>query len=102
MDKLTQKESFEAAKLVHAKKELPQPEDDKPFKVDDKPFKLNDRVRVFNKDGNPCKGTVRSIKKDILGIETVSCVCREKYSVGLAEVSRCNVLCVCSLCLLTF
>ena len=67
MDKLTQKESFEAARVAHAKRELPKSEDDKPFKVDD-------RVRMFDKGGNPFKGTVRSIKKLVLGIETVSCV----------------------------
>ena len=67
MDKLTQKESFEAAKVAHAKRESPQPKDDKPFKVDD-------QVRVFNKSGIAFKGTIRSIKKNILGIETVSWV----------------------------
>ena len=67
MDELTRKESFEAARVAHAKRELPQPEDDKPFKV-------YDRVRVFDKGGNPLKGTVRSMTKHVLGIETVSCV----------------------------
>ena len=67
MDKLTQKESFEATKIVHAKGESPQPEDDRPFKLDD-------RVRIFNKSGIAFKGTVRSIKKNILGIEAVSYV----------------------------
>ena len=67
MDKLTQKKSFEATKVVHAKEESPQAEDDRPFKVDD-------RVRIFNKSGIAFKGIVRSIKKDVLGIETVSYV----------------------------
>ena len=67
MDKLTQKESFEAAKVAHAKRESPQPEDDKPFKV-------YDRVRIFNKNGIAFKGTVRSVNKDVLGIEAVSCI----------------------------
>ena len=67
MDKLTQKESFEATKVVHAKEESPQPEDDRPFKV-------KGRVRIFNKNGIAFKGTIRSIKKDVLGIEAVSYV----------------------------
>ena len=39
---------------------------------DDKPIRLGDEVKVFDKDGNPIKGTVRSFKKNVLGIEAVS------------------------------
>ena len=48
MDKLTQEESF------------------------DKPIRLGDRVEVFNKNSIPFKGTIRSMKKHVLGIEMVS------------------------------
>ena len=60
MDKLTQKE-----KVAYTKKQTPQPEDDKPFR-------LGEQVKVFDKNGISFKGTVRSIKKDVLGIEVVS------------------------------
>lgn len=65
MDKLTQKSAVDAAKGAPVKKQLPQPKDDKPFK-------LGDEVTVFDKNGQPIKGIIRSVKKDVLGIEAVS------------------------------
>ena len=66
MDKLTQKSTVAAAKGTPVKKQPPQPEDDKPIR-------LGDKVTVFDKNGHPIKGIVRSIKKNILGVEVVSC-----------------------------
>ena len=65
MDKLTQKAVAEAAKVTTVIKQLSQPEDGKPFR-------LGDEVAVFDKDGHPIKGIVRSVKKNVLGIEAVS------------------------------
>ena len=65
MDKLTQKEAVEAAKIAPIKRQSSQQQDDKPFK-------LGNEVKVFDKDGHPVKGVVRSVKKNILGIEAVS------------------------------
>ena len=65
MDKLTQKHSAEAAKGAPVTRQSPQPQDDKPLR-------LGDKVIVFDKDGNPIIGTVRSVKKGVIGIEAVS------------------------------
>ena len=65
MDKLIQKRSAETAKGAAVTKQSPQPQDDKPLR-------LGDKVIVFDKDGRPIKGTVRSVKKNVLGIEVVS------------------------------
>ena len=65
MDKLTRKSAVEAAKGAAVKKQLSRPEDDKPIR-------LGDEVKVFDKDGHPIKGIVRSVKKNVLGIEAVS------------------------------
>lgn len=64
MDKLTQKSTVEAAKVVPIKNQSPQTQ----------PFKIGDKVKVFDKDGHPIKGVVKSTKKGVLGIETVSFV----------------------------
>ena len=65
MDKLTQKSTVDAAKGAPVKKQPPQPEDDKPIR-------LGDEVTIFDKNGHPIKGIVRSVKKNVLGIEAVS------------------------------
>ena len=65
MDKLTQKHTAEAAKGTAVTRQSPQPQDDKSYKIGDK-------VRVFDKEGHPIKGTIRSVKKNILGIAAVS------------------------------
>ena len=67
MDKISQLSSIKAPKAV--------PVENQPLhSQNDKPIRLGDEVMVFDKDGHPFKGTVRSFKKDVLGIETVSCV----------------------------
>ena len=73
MDKLTQKSTVDAAKGAPVKKQLPQPENDKPFRI-------GDEVIVFDKNGNPIKGIVRSVKKNmnVLGIEAVSYIFMHK------------------------
>ena len=65
MDKLTQKSTAEAAKGISVENQSPKPENDRPIK-------LGYEVMVFDKYGTPIKGTVRSVKKNVLGIETVS------------------------------
>lgn len=65
MDKLSQLSAVETAKAVPVKGQLPQSQDDKPIR-------LGDEVTVFDKDGHPFKGTVRTFKENVLGIETVS------------------------------
>ena len=65
MDKLVQKDAAKVAKGAAVIRQAPQPQDDKPLR-------LGDEVKVFDKDGNPIKGTVRSLKKKVLGIEAVS------------------------------
>ena len=41
--------------------------------LDDKPIRLGDEVIIFDKNAHPIKGIVRSIKKNVLGVEVVSC-----------------------------
>ena len=65
MDKLAQKRSTKAAKVATVTKQSPQPQDDKPLR-------LGDKVIVYDKDGHPITGIVRSVKKNVLGIEAVS------------------------------
>ena len=67
MDKLIEKEAVEAAKVAYVKRQSSQQQDDKPIR-------LGDEVTVFDKDGYPVKGVVRSVKKNVLGIEVVSCI----------------------------
>ena len=68
MDKLIEKEAaVEAARVAPVKQQSFQQQDDRPIR-------LGDEVIVFDKDGHPIKGVVRSVKKDVLGIEVVSCI----------------------------
>ena len=67
MDKLTEKEAVEAAKVAPIKRQPYQ-------QLDDRPIRLGDEVIVFDKDDSPIKGVVRSVKKGVLGIEVVSYV----------------------------
>ena len=65
MDQLTQMCAVDAAKVTPVKRQPSQPEDDKPFR-------LGEEVTIFDKNGCPIKGIVRSVKKKVLGIEAVS------------------------------
>ena len=66
MDKISQLSAIKAPKAVPVKSQLLHSQDDEPVK-------LRDEVMVFDKDGHPFKGTVWFFKKDVPGIETVSC-----------------------------
>ena len=65
MDRLIQKDAAEAAKGAAVKRQSPPPQDDESIRIGEK-------VTVFDKDGDSIKGTVRSLKKDVIGIEVVS------------------------------
>ena len=65
MDKLTQKSAVDVAKVTSVIKQSSQ-------SGDDKPFRIGDEVTVFDKNGHPINGIVRSVKKNVLGIEAVS------------------------------
>ena len=67
MDKISQLSTIKAPKAVPVESQLLHSQDDKPIR-------LRDEVMVFDKDGHPFIGTIWTLKKDVLGIETVSCV----------------------------